>query len=283
MLKSGGIENFNQEAEILTTFAFSIRKEDLYITPERIISSYGQNILKSIISKRLNKVPVQRIVGETNFRSHRICVEDASFIPRQETEGLVDFILPMVRKKCRIIDIGCGSGCIAISILKESEAELAVGIDILNSSVLISRLNSIINHVDDRFIAMHADFMRTGLKQIKDFIENKIQNLIIDRFDIAICNPPYISHDSIEGLQPEVRIFDPYIALNGGVDGLLFYRILALKISDYLKKGSYLFLELGDGQADDVVNIFSSFPQFHNFHVESDLHTVERYLYLACG
>jgi len=283
LLKAAGIDNFNQEAEILAAFAFSIQREELYMNPGRLLSSYESDIFENILKERLNNNPLQRITGEASFRGHRICVGDAVFIPRQETEGLVDLVLPRVSKGSRIIDVGCGSGCIAISILKESEAALAVGMDISNASILTSRLNSIINRVDNRFVGLHADLMRMSFDQVKAYLENVVDGLSVDGFDLAVCNPPYISHDLIEALQPEVRYFDPHIALDGGSDGLLFYRILAQGISGYLKDGSYVFLELGDGQADDVVKIFSSFPQFHDFRVEKDLSSRERYLYMMYG
>jgi len=283
LLKAGGIDNHNQEAEVLTAFAFSIKREELYVNPGRLLSSYERNIFENILKERLKNIPLQRITGETSFRGHRICVGDDVFIPRQETEGLVDLVLMRVSKGCKIIDIGCGSGCISISILKESEAALVVGMDISNASILISRLNSIINRVDDRFVALHADLMRTSFDQFRDYLENIIYGLSVDGFDIAVCNPPYISRDSIEVLQPEVRYFDPYTALSGGSDGLLFYRILAQNISGYLRDGAYVFFELGDGQADNVVKIFSSFPQFHGFCVEKDLSSRERYLYMMYG
>jgi len=283
LLKAGGIDNYNQEAEVLTAFAFSIKREELYMNPGRLLSSYESNIFENILKERLKNVPLQRITGETSFRGHRICVGDAVFIPRQETEGLVDLVLPKIRKGYRIIDIGCGSGCITISILKESEAALAVGMDISNTSILISRFNSIINRVDDRFVALHADLMRTSFDQVRVYLESIIYGLSVEGFDLAVCNPPYIPRDSIEALQPEVRYFDPYIALNGGSDGLFFYRILAQRISGYLNDGAHVFFELGDGQADDVVKIFSSFPQFHGFCVEKDLSSKERYLYMMCG
>lgn len=283
LLKTAGIDNFNQEAEILATFAFSIQREELYLNPGWLLSSYECDIFETILKERLKNVPLQRITGETSFRGHRICVGDAAFIPRQETEGLVDLVLPMISRGGKIIDVGCGSGCIAISVLKESDAALVVGMDASNVSILMSRLNSIINRVDNRFVALHADFMRTSFDQVRTYLEGVIDELNTDKFDLAVCNPPYVPHDLIEALQPEVRYFDPHAALDGGSDGLLFYRILAQNISGYLKRGAYLFLELGDGQADDVMRIFSSFPQFHGFRVEKDLRSMERYLYMMCG
>ena len=283
LLKASGIDNFNREAEIITAFVLSIRREDLYMNPGRSLSSYEHNILDSVLKVRLKNVPLQRIMGETSFRGNRIRVGDDVFIPRPETEGLVDMVLPNIDRGSKIMDIGCGSGCIAISILKESEAALAVGIDVSNAGVLMSRLNSIINRVDDRFVAMHADFMHTGFDEVRSFLESIGFGLRIDGFDLAVCNPPYIPHDLIGTLQPEVCYFEPHVALDGGTDGLFFYRILAQNISEYLKQGAHLLLELGDGQAADVIRIFSSYPQFHNFRVEEDLNCRERYIHMICN
>ncbi|MBF0593469.1 MAG: peptide chain release factor N(5)-glutamine methyltransferase [Candidatus Omnitrophica bacterium] len=190
--------------------------------------------------------PVQYICGFTEFIGHRIEVGPGVLIPRPETEVLVDAVIKdlkaIVRQDLLVLDIGTGSGCIPISLAKEFKLSRMTGVDMSAEALAFARRNARLNGVADRI-----DFIQ---KDIFWFLDETDQ-----RFDAVISNPPYIPTAILPSLPPDVRC-EPALALDGGPDGLHFYRFIIPAARRLLKPGGLLALEFGDGQRKELENLF---------------------------
>lgn len=228
----------------------------------------------SLIDRRADGEPLQYITGSQDFMGCSFEVNESVLIPRQDTETVVEFALEKAksRKKCAsILDMCCGSGAIAVSMAKELPKTDVTACDCSEGAIETAKRNAALNGVEKRVIFKQSDMFevvkRGKVTQIKG------------KFDMIICNPPYIPSAVIETLQPEVRDHEPRLALDGGADGLDFYRIIARDACGHLKKDGMLILEIGHDQADDVVGLLRDMCAYADIEVHKDLAGHDRIVY----
>lgn len=206
--------------------------------------------LEAMIALRLKGEPLQYIIGEWEFMGLPIITRPCALIPRQDTETLVEYALSNKGSYITALDMCCGTGCIGVSLAKLGKLKVTFG-DISESCLALARENAALNGVEGNFV--HTDLF-----------EN-----IAGRFDLICINPPYIPTADLASLQKEVQQ-EPMLALDGGEDGLDFYRRIAEEYSAYLNEKGMLLLEVGIGQAQDVIKLFK------NAFAVNDLCGIER-------
>lgn len=229
--------------------------------------------LQKMVNERKLGRPVAYIVGNREFMGLDFYVQEGVLIPRPDTEILVEEIINICveeeyRKKERIeiLDIGTGSGAITVSLAHYIKNGFLKSFDISDIALKIGKKNAIDNSVEDKIEFIKSDVFsameeKDSLKELK--------------FDIIVSNPPYIKKDVIPTLHTQVKDFEPYNALEGGVDGLDFYRKITEESSKYIKKGGVLAYEVGHDQADDVSNIMNK-NGFEKIYIKKDLAGIDR-------
>lgn len=220
----------------------------LYLNFERALNEGELNQLREMVKRRAAREPLQHILGTTSFCGLEIKCSRAALIPRPETELLAErgwkFLSTLNSQPSTALDLGTGSGCIAIAIAANAPAAQIHASDISPEALALAKENAARNNVAER-ITFHFG--------------NGFEALPSDaKYDLLVSNPPYIAAEEISSLQPEVRDFDPRLALEGGVDGLDFYRRIAVEARPFLNPRGKLMMEFGDGQADALKKIFSS-------------------------
>ena len=265
------------EAGVLLCHVLKCDKTFLYTHKEYCIK---ENELKEILisfKKRAQGMPVQYLTGKIEFMSLDFEVNEHVLIPRQETETLVETVIRQCKLNkvlcypkstkgetppIRVLDIGTGSGCIAVSLAHYIKNTHITAVDISKKAIEVARKNAKKNNVYDK---------------IKFVLSDVYKNLEGSKFDIIVSNPPYVESGEIETLEKQVKNFEPEIALNGGKDGLDFYRKIVSGASLHLRPKGVLFLEVGFKQADKVKKIIKE--KFAQVTVVKDLAGIERVLY----
>lgn len=241
------------EEELILTSLLDCRRVDLY-TQKKTLTAEQEDQLAQIKLRRQLGEPLQYILGSCEFFGLRFLVDQRVLIPRPETELLVEAVLleaKNFKKPFRILDIGTGTGNIAVSLAKHLDDCSVVACDVSKEALDVAKKNAQINGV-----AGKIDFVRSDLfaSLREDFHRKRL-------FDIIVSNPPYIALSEIQRLPREV-ICEPRIALNGGKEGLDFYGNIAEEAPDFLKEKGMLFLEIGDGQRQAVCDIFTRTQKF---------------------
>ena len=233
------------DEELFLTAILKCNRSDLYARPQRLNSDQKAE-LERMQERREDGEPVQYIVGFTEFLGHRIEVGPGVLIPRPETEVLVDTVIRELKAEGRkdyfILDIGTGSGCIPIALVKELPNCRAVGVDSSEDALAFALRNAGINKVFDRIEFVHRDVFW--------FMDETLH-----RFDAVVSNPPYVPTFMLEKLPSDVQE-EPKLALDGGPDGLHFYRYIIPAARRVLKTGGLIALEFGDGQRKELENLF---------------------------
>ncbi|GKX35394.1 MAG: release factor glutamine methyltransferase [Rhizobiaceae bacterium MnEN-MB40S] len=241
-----GLEAPERSAQILICGLLDIGLTELVLDARKALDADAQSRVASAVARALAGEPVHRILGRREFYGLELQLNEDTLEPRPDTEILVDAALPYVKAiaarhgGCDILDLGTGTGAIALAILSHVKQARALGVDISEKAVLAATRNARRHGLDERFRAT------TG-----DWFEN-----ISDRFDVIVSNPPYIRRSDIEGLADAVRRHDPVRALDGGPDGLDAYRIIAREADNHLKQGGRIVLETGFDQHDAVIALF---------------------------
>ena len=265
LLRQKGVESYNLEARILVAKAAGkpvpelLRDLNLYATPaiEETVYDY--------IRRRLEGEPVAYITGTWEFYGLPMIVTPDVLIPRMDTEVLVDTAKELLigrKMDARILDLCCGSGCISCALGHELPAAKLVAVDISASALEICRKNIALNRLSTRVITMQADAANSP-------------PLGIGQFDMLVSNPPYIASNEILALDLSVRDFEPVWALDGGENGLRFYKSIIKYWKSVLRPGGYLLFEVGEGQADDVKDMLLA-GGFESADTRKDTLSVER-------
>ncbi len=252
-LKNAGIDEASLDARLLLESACGTDHNTLLSHGDLEVDTEKEALYREYISKRTSRIPVAYILGTCEFMGLDFKVSDKVLIPNQDTETLVEEVLKNMHDGMHILDLCTGSGCIALSLLKYSNDTTAVGTDISEEALDVARENARLLGVEERFKAGHFDI----------FPEKEM-------FDIVVSNPPYIPRKVIETLAPEVRDYEPYMALDGKEDGLFFYQRIIPGVRDYLYKSGYLFLEIGYDQGEAVRRIMMD-NDYKNVEVIKDL------------
>ena len=244
-LENSGVSSSKLDSLVLLTHALSVSKEYVIFNPDFEPEQYLEEKFLAMIKRRANREPVSHIIGKREFFGYDFLVTHDTLDPRPDSESLIELVLKKNQQKndaLKFLEIGTGTGCLTITLLLLYKNSSAIAVDISDKALQICSKNSIKNQVDDR------------LQLIKSDLFSDLKN---QKFDFIISNPPYIPSKDIAGLQEEVRNFEPLLALDGGEDGLDFYRAIAKSSNEFLIKNGRIFLEIGFDQKDDVVKIFT--------------------------
>ena len=261
------IESSILDARLLLGFALGTPQERFYGSEDEILTKTQADNYIRIIERRCKREPVSRIIGTRGFWNLTLKINQSSLDPRPDSEVLIESILKTFPEKAdnlKFIDFGTGTGCLLLSALNEFPNSSGVGVDISKECVELARENATLSGLSRRALFIQSDWGRE----------------VTDKFDIIIANPPYIQSNIISSLDPEVKNFDPHIALNGGQDGLSCYRELAPQFVKILKKGGLVFLEIGYNQRESVSNIMEQ-SGLKCLHINQDLGNRDRCLVLA--
>ena len=271
-LKRFKIPEAKIDAEYLLSHILKCKRQELYLNPDTQLTNQEINTFKGFIQKRSKREPLQYIIGEEEFRGLVFKVTRDVLIPRPETELLVEEAVSLISnlqtpapKQPTIIDLCTGSGCIAVSIAKEIEECRVYATDISEKALAIAKENAKRHSVENRISFLQGSF----LEPLKGKgLEGKI--------DIMLSNPPYVSKKDMKKLQPEIKEYEPPLALYGGEDGLDSYRTIIPEALTYLKNGGYLILEIGYGQAEGVKELFGKNLAYGEIEIIKDLSGIER-------
>jgi release factor glutamine methyltransferase len=236
------------QAELLLAHVLKLARMKLYLNFERQLTEAEENGMREFVKRRGQREPLQHITGSTSFCGFEIAVNRHVLVPRPETELLAEaagqFLSTINHQPSTVLDFGTGSGCIAIAIAAKCATSEIVALDSSAEALAKAKQNAERNSVAERIQFVQGDSF--------DALPAGIQ------FSLIVSNPPYIPSGEIASLQPEVRDFDPRPALDGGTDGLDFYRMFAARAAEFLKPDGKLMLEFGDGQAAEIRRIFES-------------------------
>ncbi len=256
LLNIEDIETPAAEAGVILCHVIKKEKVYLYSHGEESLTTEQQDMFFELLEQRAKGKPLQYITGIQEFMALDFVVNENVLIPRHDTEILVETVIDYVKRgvlnkedNVRILDIGTGSGCIAVSLAHYLPNIGVYALDISKKALETAHLNSVKNDVEQKIRFINSDI----LEIIREGCYRELQDI---PFDIVVSNPPYISKKAVEGLKKEVKHFEPYNALCGGDDGLDFYRALNKGISNLLKSGGFIALEIGYDQADEVKELF---------------------------
>ena len=245
-LKNSNIKSYKLDVRLIFCFSFQISQEVFFLKRDQIkLSSEKLEAFYNNIKKRENRQPVSQIIGQKPFFDNIFAVNGQVLTPRPDSEIIIETVLSEYfdkSKKLRFLEIGVGSGCLILTILNFFKNSSAIAVDISNEAIKISQQNANNLQLDKQ------------IKIIKSDLFTQVPNS--EKFDIIISNPPYIPSKEILNLEDEVKKFEPTIALDGGEDGLDFYRNIAKQARKFLKKDGKIILEIGQGQQGDVIEIF---------------------------
>ena len=237
-----GIDNSRREMEWFLCEILSCQRIDLYVRFDEIMDGSKLEVFRSMVKRRMSGEPFQHIIGKAPFYGRDFIVNKNVLIPRPETEILMDR-LKSNGKVNSLLDIGTGSGCIAITAELENLADKIFATDISDFALEIAIENMKLHHVENIQFAQH-DFLRQNFKT---------------KFEVVISNPPYIAANELNNLQPEVKDYDPQSAITDNADGLSFYHHFAAKFENLLTNDGYLLLEFsGNHQKDAIKTIFQN-------------------------
>lgn len=245
--------NANQEFAFLCEALLGIEKADILIKTDLEENEFKK--LKKAVKKRLKGVPLQLIIGFSDFMGVEIIESRHTLKPRPETELMVDEIIKRESRECSLLDLCAGSGCIGLALKKAGFEEVTLS-DVSSKAIKMQIKNARHNNLP------------------VSIVRSNMLDSVVGVFDIIVSNPPYIKHSDISSLQKEVKKYDPHIALDGGADGLDFYRIIAEKSPKHLVNNGILYLEIGENQENDVVKLLQK--NYKNITIIKDYNNISR-------
>jgi len=281
------LENF-LEAEVLLKSCLEMERSEIYLNPDYYLSNYERNLLKEAIKKRKNRLPLAYITGKKGFYSLEFRVTPDTFIPRPETEFIIDTVLNVVyglrftvydkrstvnseaksragKRLINIVDLGTGCGNIAITLAGYIPNSRIYATDISKEALEVAKENAKRHKVEGKITFLDGDLF-SPLKN--RHLEGKV--------DFLVSNPPYVIRSEIDSLMPEVANYEPRIALDGGEDGLSFYRRIIERAPQYLKSQGYLVLELGIDQVSRVKEMIEKTSKFESIEIIKDYSEIDR-------
>ena len=239
-LSEKGVANARREAEWLLCEAIGLDRVGLYLNFDKPMNDEELAAYRALVARRAKREPLQHILGSQEFDGLSFMVSPAVLIPRHDTETLLEQALQQGPAPRSILDIGTGSGCIAIALAKRLPKAQVTAVDLSPEALAVACHNA----------EQHA-------AQVEFLQGSFFEPLAGRRFELIVSNPPYITTADLAGLQPEVRDYEPKLALDGGPDGLDAYRVIIAQAADHLQPGGWLWLEVGAGQAADVAALLA--------------------------
>jgi release factor glutamine methyltransferase len=269
-LRDHAIENPRLNAELLLARTLNLSKEGLYVHLQDPLGKEEERVLEEWIQRRVSGEPLQYILGRQEFWSIDLNVDPRVLIPRPETELLVEQALSVLsklpsEKACSVLELGTGSGAVSIALARETGAVSWVATDISREALLLARRNAERAGVSEKIVFVQGDLF----SPFRFLGEGK-------GFDLILSNPPYIVRSEMIGLAREVKDFEPALALDGGEDGFVFHRKIVFQSSKYLRRGGWLLLEVGQGQAPGVSEMMEADGSFDTVGRIQDLSGIER-------
>ncbi|MDH3654580.1 MAG: peptide chain release factor N(5)-glutamine methyltransferase [Myxococcales bacterium] len=260
-----GIESPRLDAELLVAEALGTDRVGLYLDLHRPLVDVERSSIRPLVARRREREPVAYILGHRDFYGRRFNVTNDVLIPRPDTETLVDHALECIPddQPCRVLDIGTGSGAIAVTIAAERPLAIVTATDISEAALTVAADNAERLGVSDRIRLERADLL-SGTEQ----------------YDLIVSNPPYIARSEMQSLQAEVREHEPSGALEAGEDGLDIIRALLVATEAAAATGAQLLVEVGAGQAPLVADFASAHTAWNPVAVHRDLHRIERVVHL---
>ncbi len=265
VLTEAAIAEAALDARLLLEYVCKTDRNTLLAHGDREVTGEEQEQYLETIARRAAHVPLQHITGEQEFMGLTFAVNNKVLVPRQDTEVLVEEVMRNLHDGMRILDMCTGSGCILLSLLQYSNDCTGVGVDLSTDALAVARGNY--ERIRQQKPEMEASFLESDLF-------TKVEG----RYDIIVSNPPYIRSDVIPNLMPEVRDYEPMMALDGTEDGLFFYREITKKAKDYLNRGGMLYYEIGCDQAEEVCAIMET-EGFREIEVVKDFAGLDRVVY----
>jgi len=246
--RAAGIEDAGADARVLAGHALHLDRARLISQSDRVLEAREVNAISGLAARRLKREPLSRILGRKEFWSLALAITPDVLVPRPETETVVEGALDFVvrsglrMEKLRILDIGTGSGALLVALLNELPNATGIGTDISRAALEAAQINLAQFGFESRSSLIACD-MAAGVQ---------------GQFDLVVSNPPYIARGEIASLAPEVRDYDPMMALDGGDDGLTAYRSISADAKRILAQGGRLFVEMGAGQEPAVRELFTN-------------------------
>jgi release factor glutamine methyltransferase len=264
-LRAAGVDSPRLDAELLFAFAADVTREALFVT-SIVLDDALRNRYATLISMRAARMPLAYIVGRREFYSLEFEVSPEVLIPRPETEALVAAALEVLasRPAARVLDLACGSGAIAIAIAANAPHVRVTATDVSARALAIAARNATRHALD-----MRIEFRLADCWEVLDGGD------ALGRSDLIVANPPYVRNDEIASLTPEIRAFEPHLALAGGPDGLDFYRRITEGARRHLAPDGTVMVEVGEGQAGDVATFFRA-RGFDNIALLKDFANIQR-------
>jgi len=243
-LGQAGVKSPQVDVEWLIADLLSCNRSEIPLHAQTDLTAEDQDLFSRRVERRTRREPLQHILGTANFLGYDFQVSAEVLIPRPETEVLVELALEFLMHlpNPSVFDLGTGSGCIALSLAKRCSKASIIGSDVSRVALALARANAVSLDTLEQVEFRHADGLAALAK--------------CEQVDLILSNPPYIPTANIDTLEPEVRDHDPRLALDGGADGMQFYRLLADEGQSHLKSGAKLMAEFGDGQAATIVDLF---------------------------
>ncbi len=240
-LENGSSKSPSLDSEILMSKTLERNREYILLNLEKNLEKKKLNHFENLISQRLKGKPIAYLIEKKEFWKHEFVIKKNILIPRPDTETLIEEVFELTKNKSnlRILDIGVGSGCILLSILKEKKDFYGIGVDISKKCISLSNTNA----------------QKLGLINRVKFFQSDIDNFSNGKYDLIISNPPYIKKHYLKYLEKDVIEFEPKLALNGGLDGLSEIRKVILKTSELIKKKGKFVLEINFDQRKEVKNL----------------------------
>ena len=250
-LKKNNIKSALLDSEILLSEAIKKSREFIILNSNHDISEKEYNSFQEMIDQRLKGKPIAYLTGKKFFWKYEFCVNEKVLIPRPDTEIVIEQVLKIFKNKNEIsfLDIGVGSGCILLSILKERKDFKATGIDISNHALKVCKINA----------------YKLGVKNRVRLFKSDIDKFFKGKYDLIISNPPYIKNLDLKYLEKDVIKFEPKLALDGGLDGISEIRKVIKKSSELIKNGGKLILEIAFNQKEEVKQLLRK----NSFYINS--------------
>ncbi len=258
-LRTHGSESPRLDAEILLAHARGCRRIDLYTRYDETLTDEQRTTMRDLVQRRAKHEPVAYLVGKREFYNLDFRVTADVLIPRPDTETLVMELLAAIEavKEPRVLDLGTGSGCIAVSIAKNREDAIVTAIDLSEKALEVARGNAESNGVAGRMEFLRGDLFAPLSRGAL--------------FDAVASNPPYVRSDEMESLQPDARLHEPHGALDGGPEGLDVTKRVVAEAPEFLKPGGVIMIEIGHQQADAVRGLLESRGDFADVRIIRDL------------
>lgn len=256
LLEKHEVAEAQLNAWYLLSEVFSITRMDYFLDKGKEGDIDKEKLYRQWLEKRATHYPLEYILGKQEFMGLEFKVNENVLIPRQDTEILVERVLRTAKGK-KVLDMCTGSGCIAISIAKFAETEVTHAIDISKGALEVAKENAKLNEVS------------------VEFMESDLFTNVVEKYDIIVSNPPYIESEVIETLMPEVKQYEPRLALDGTADGLYFYEKISKEARKYLTESGEIFYEIGYNQGEAVTNILRE-AGFSYVEVIKDLAGLDR-------